>query len=363
MAPWFVKAPLVAGAVIAIVSQQPALADLIDPNDPNLAFFNQQQGDFSTVALGWATDFYGSKYDVQSSPGLLQNSVVAMTGSNGLSPNGAGIETPTQSSQGGNPPYFQIGVSDTSNPTSLDANGNPVPHGTSVTWDASISALNAKLGGGPAVIYFNMAETGKEDLLSGTDLLAWAKVTLHDSADPSKDFSFYLTGETPTVDKTTPDPVPQAADVDPNDPYNTSSAVNPNGAIDPRWSYVSGNFCVDDAGLTPVLLHFGGCTNKESDTNAKTIKNNQGANQAAFAIYNLDLSNAIAAGGLFNGVQYDTLMANFEFSNLDDGAEQIFLASIATSTAVPEPASMALLGIALAKFGWSMHRRRRYALV
>lgn len=83
----------------------------------------------------------------------------------------------------------------------------------------------------------------------------------------------------------------------------------------------------------------------------QTFNHNLGANQAAYMLYSPEL-NAAIANGLYDVMQFD-----FRMSALNNGYEQIFIASSnSVTTSVPEPASLALLGLTLP---WLMRRRRR----
>ena len=387
---WKLHTPIaITAAVLATICMLgTGVADPVSPYDLTLIPFEIQQGDFTTVALNWAdTALSTNAYDVQSSPGQLHNYIVPYTGSSGLSPNGAGIETPYNASTGSTDYYFQTGLFATGGfggtgagcaPSCLpnpdpgtDSFSNPIPGGTGHTWDASISALNTALGGAPAVFYFNLNETGNTDTLSGIDLLLWGAITLHDTTGILPDETFYLTNETPATpgfQGSGPDPTLGTCDVNPVNPYSGNSAcssLDANGTTayqtnaDGRWVYVSGYFCIKSDGS---LEHYGSCTSTDKANGDQSVQNNLGAKDAAFASWNLTLDSIIADNGCTNGTltctnRYDVLQADFRESMLDNGFEQVFIASTASPTSVPEPSTLALFGSALAALGWLLRRR------
>ena len=83
----------------------------------------------------------------------------------------------------------------------------------------------------------------------------------------------------------------------------------------------------------------------------QTFNHNLGANQAAYMLYSPELNAAVSSG------VYDVMQFDLRMSALNNGYEQIFIASSnSVTTSVPEPASLALLGLTLP---WLMRGRRR----
>lgn len=333
-----------------------ASAALIDPTDPNLAPFTLEYGDFSVISLQFADTALGtSAYYVPSSPGQIRNDVVVGTGAGGTFANdGTGsmdapYATPTDAHDYN---YFQTG----------DAISSPDPGGagqfagdTANTWDASLSDLNAALNGAPAVFYFNLNETGTTGTLAGTDLLMWAKVSLIDNSGVLDPISFYLAGS----------PFDSGAGVVQSKLYG-GPVANPGdpgySAADPRWTYVHGDICVSGS----TFIHYGSCTNSDP-AGAQTIDQNLGANQAAFAGYNLELDRFIQNPCVNFGEAascYTTMQIDWRMSQLNNGYEQLFIASTGSPPpSVPEPngGPLMLLGLGLLSLFFGLARWKQEA--
>lgn len=302
-------------------------------------------GDFSVYSLGLlyvqatyaATGIIpttnanpGDPYYVQSSPGELGNDgyIVYGTGTNNknvvTNGNGTLIDDAQQQPSGaGSHPPFVVGTGTETGPSFTgDLN---------TSWDGTLSAIRTELAAGSApngkfVIYFNLNETGN-DGLEGIDLLTWFMVTLEDKEGILPTLHYYLTG--------TP---------------GSTSAPDANNWNDPNWVTVHGTICVSS---TAGFLGFGPCSAAQKAAGGKDVNQNLGANQAAFAIYNEDLSNKVLNSG------YDYIRGNWQFAAINNGYEQQFSALAPFGRQVPEPATLALLSMGLIGFGVSGLRRKK----
>ncbi len=307
-----------------------------------------QYGDFSvySLALLYAQETYattgtipttnpnpGDPFYVASSPGELGNNgyIVYGTGTNNnnVVTNGAGTlidnaqEQPSGSGGGTAPPY----VTGTSTETAPTFSGD-----LNTSWDGTLSAIRSELGqgsdpNGQFVIYFNLNETGN-DGLAGIDLLSWLHLSIVDSTGTNPTQDFYLTGS----------------------PGSTTAPDVANNS-DPNWVYVHGTICVS---ATAGFLGYGPCTAAQTSLGGRDINQNLGANEAAFALYNADLSNLV-----LNNTGYDLIRANWQLSNINNGYEQEFSALAPVGNNIPEPNTVMLLGLGLTVLGFGRRLRSR----
>ena len=344
----------------ALTCSTAAMAAPIVAGDPALSNYTLQYGDFNVVSLQFADDATGTtNYFVQSAPGQLRNSIVVGTGAGGSFLNGpvSGTQAlspcpticsdaPYSTENGTQITYFRTG-------NSLSA---PDPGGageftgdTANSWDITTAALRQYLGGQNAVFYFNLNENGVDDLLSGTDLLFYMKVTLKNSSTGASQ-DFYLAGNPFDPAGSHNGANLAAATGGPNE-TGVYPDVAPNATYDPtdpKWSLVHGDICVTGS----TFLHYGKCSGGEP-AGAHNVQQNLGANQAAFAGYNLTLDSLInnANSG------FDVLQIDWRMADQDNGYEQLFLLAGGAPTRVPEPVTLTLFGAGLVGLG--MLRRRK----
>ncbi len=345
------KLKLIGGMIaglVASLSAQATMQTFTPLPSPNCGLTQTNNcvtfGDFSVYSLGllYTQTTYastgiipttnpnpGDPYYVQSAPGELGNDgyIVYGTGTNNnnvvTNGNGKLIDDAQQQPSGaGSHPPFVVGTGTETNPTFTgDLN---------TSWDGTLSAIRTELAAGSSpngqfVIYFNLNETGT-DGLGGLDLLTWFEVTLTDAEGILPTLHYYLTG--------TP---------------GSTSAPDANNLVDPNWVTVHGTICVSS---TAGFLGFGPCTSAQTAAGGKNVNQNLGANTAAFAMYNEELSKLVLNSG------YDYIRGNWQFAAINNGYEQQFSALTPFRRQVPEPATLGLLGLGLLGLGFRGCRLR-----
>jgi hypothetical protein len=322
---------MVTAFTASVVGPGVAWADLFGQPLPDPTTSAVQYDDFFSYSLpilnyfatGNTTSNAGDPYYVTSTPGAIQDLIVVYTGSSG-----SGVttnETTAPFAQADDAEAAATGSQDVSftNDNPLDpANG---PTGDTQVWDILVGDLQTFLNGGELVFLFNNNQTNSGSAADQT-LSIWVKVTLS-----GVDYFFQQTGGTG----------------DPTDGAN--------------YVVAGGQVCLDS---TTFVVEVCGA----DATQVGPFNHNLGANQAAYAIVGSDAFNAALAAEdpndlmsltIYMGCTAITTNTQVPCFPLNNGYEQLFIASTTGPNLNPEPGSLALLGLGLIALAWTARKRYR----
>jgi hypothetical protein len=213
------------------------------------------------------------------------------------------------------------------------------------SWDADLAALRDAVDG-DYVFMFGNNDTGDFGDLDGQDLLAWARVTVHDKEGILEDKIFTLSGNNTLLAQQS-----QAQTSGTGNPLLDDDILP---TADDLWAYVHSEICMSQS---TGQVWLGDCSTVPPAlfTDGKTINQSLGQDEAGFAVTNKELSDLINNTAT-NG--YDYLTADVRFSHINNGGDLIWvMGTEPTEVQVPTPATVAMLGLGLVMLAGFRRRR------
>jgi len=264
--------------------------------------------------------------------------------------------------------YFSTGI----DPHPPVAGGQAFLSDTTSTWNAQVGSLAAQLGlgdpGNELVFFFGLNQTDSRDTqtidtgqgqnqtslpISATDIdnitrpvqaqdmLIWVRMLITDTLGnliPNSEFILHGGDENPLG----PDVL---------DPVDNL------GLADGQWVHVHGEIVVD--ATTGEFKRYG--SDADPNANEKVVAQNLGNKQAAFAVFNQDLSDLVKSLAITNPDYVFKMDLRYAFNT--NGPETIWAQTTAIEgeiTVVPEASSVGIWAIlGMVGVGFSRYRRRR----
>jgi hypothetical protein len=317
---------------------------------------------FFDSCTGPGCDFY-----VPSTPGAIQDLIVVATGASGtgVNTNLAGINDAYSSPSGNNSDNFYETSNSANDPgSSISAPTNDYDY----TWDADVAALNSFLDGGDMVVYFNNNQINACD--SGCqNLAAWARLWVTDAADTLVGEVYEFVNQLPGTPNVSGAYNLFSSGTSGGIPFGDPTAFTSAATTAPGYQPLAGTNAETDYVLSggEICLSAGALiVDCDGPDVAERISHNLGANEAAYALVFPELNALMAGLGLAAG---NTLHLDFKLGcdplagaeddgictglpddygrNLNNGYEQIFIASTKSEIEVPEPGTLLLLAVGL----------------
>lgn len=292
-------------------------------------------GDANSYALQVTQEITGdSSWKVDSTPGAIKDLIVVATGANGnpVNTNVPGMDDALSTPNGGI--YFFSGL-----------------------WNSTLAAFTGALAGNNPLFFFNNNQINS-GASTNQNLAVWAQLSLTGAGKNTVYFDFTNSGGAYA-------------------PFNTGGGGVLNGDVGAYTSTGSGPLAGTNQATDYVLSGGAICLNAakapvpcNDPTATQTVNNNLGANQASYAIDVPEL-NAWLQSWLSGGnTGYTDLHIDLRFgcdpataSNSciardgNNGFEQMFIGTSVPTNNVPEPGSLALLGLGI--FGLALTSRRK----
>lgn len=339
------------GLIAWVVGITPASATSLPTCIPNVTCL--QYGDFNVFSLpllnlqatGSAVPGPGDPYYYPASYGQIKSYTI-MGINNG------------QSTQTGNPSGSVDGAYNTPSPnnttngafstvTSETPGGTADPGGagqftgdSTNSWDARTSSLLSLIGGTPLTAFFAFNETGSGTGLDTTDLLIWARVYLSNDSG-SQNTAFYLSGDGSQNIPCTSTGITGAGGCNVALPAADATDFGP-------WVYVHAGICADANGN---FVGFPDTSGQCPVGDVYANQNNLGQNAAAFMVNSPALDAALSSG------LYSYMQITWKMAYINGGGETAWIEPMTRT--VPEPRTLALLGIGVLALGVTIARRRR----